>query len=170
MQSYVAMLRGINVGGRTRVAMADLRAAFEALGYEGVATYIQSGNVVFRAKAVDVDVLRRRIGEDLGVDAAVLVRTAEELAAVVAGNPFAARGLDPATLHVTFLAEARAELAVPPGEPDEAAVVGREVYLHCPAGYGRTKVNNAYIEKQLGVAATTRNWKTVRTLADMAAA
>ena len=169
MARYAALVRGINVGGRSKVSMPDLRAVFEALGYEDVATYIQSGNVVFSGGKVDVAAIERRLADDVGVEASVLVRTAAELAAVASGNPFVKRKLDPATLHVTFLAKVPrgATLDVPDGEPDELTVVGREVYLHCPNGYGRTKVNNAYIEKKLGLAATTRNWRSVLKLAEM---
>lgn len=165
------MLRGINVGGRTKVAMADLRAVLESLGFDGVATYIQSGNVVFGStKAVKPAAIEERIAAELGVEPTVLVRTADELAAVVAGNPFLVGKVDLATLHVTFLAEKpTATVEVPAGQPDELAVVGREVYLRCPNGYGRTKLNNTFLEKRLGVPATTRNWKTVTTLAEMAA-
>lgn len=162
------MLRGINVEGRAKVGMADLRAVFESLGFDDVGTYIQSGNVVFgSAKAVKPAAIEERIAAELGVEPSVLVRTAEEMAAVVQGNPFV--GADVATLHVTFLAETpKATVEVPAGQPDELAVVGREVFLRCPNGYGRTKVNNTFLEKKLGVAATTRNWRTVTTLADMA--
>ena len=116
--------------------------------------------------------IERRIARDLGVTVTVLVRTADDLAQVVATNPFVRRETDPVTLHVTFLAEAPepervTRLETPSGEPDELALVGREVYLHCPNGYGRTKLNNAFIERRLGVAATTRNWRTVTTLCDL---
>ena len=164
------MLRGINVGGRAKVGMADLRAVFESLGFDDVATYIQSGNVVFgSAKPVRPAAVEECIAAELGVHPTVVVRTAAEMAAVVQANPFLAAGIDVATLHVTFLADKpKATVDVPAGQPDELAVVGREVYLRCPNGYGRTKLDNTFLEKRLGVAATTRNWKTVTTLAEMA--
>ena len=101
-----------------------------------------------------------------------MLRTSTQLADVVGHNPLAAGGRDPAKLHVTFLAS---KPAVVPGGgprhraflPDEFRVVGREVYVHCPAGYGRTKLNNAFFERALGVVATTRTWNTVTTLARM---
>lgn len=176
VSTYAALLRGINLGARNKVAMADLRALFEELGAADVATYLQSGNVVFRsaarrnelAAAVE-DGLRR----DLGVDVKVLLRTRKELGRVVGGNPFAKR--DAKALHVTFL-DAKPNAARVKGldprrsEPDEFHVVGQEVYLHCPHGYGRSKLSNAYFEKELGVPATTRNWKTVTALAELATA
>jgi uncharacterized protein (DUF1697 family) len=177
MTTYVALLRGINVGGRTKVGMEELRRVFLALGHADVKTYVQSGNVLFRCPVEEpsrlAGDLERRIARDLGVTTTVLLRTRDDLAHVVANNPFLGRGLDPATLHVTFLAETPdprrvASLETPSGEPDAFSLAGREVYLHCPNGYGRTKLNNAYLERRLGVAATTRNWRTVTTLCDLA--
>ncbi len=177
MARYVALLRGINLGSRNKIAMPALRGVFEGLGHEDVKTYIQSGNVVFTADAKDPTRLAAEIEErvrgDLGVTASVLLRTGDELDAVVAANPFVGRKADASKLHVTFLTVAPAkdqvaELGRPPGEAAEMSLVGREVFLYCPEGYGCTKLNNAFIEKRLGVAATTRNWKTVTTLAAMA--
>jgi uncharacterized protein (DUF1697 family) len=177
MTTYVALLRGINVGGRTRVRMDDLRRLFLGLRHADVHSYLQSGNVIFRSAAEDpprlAGEIERRIARDLGVTITVLLRTADDLAHVVANNPFLRRVADPATLHVTFLADApdrdrAARLETPGGQPDELALAGREVYLQCPNGYGRTKLSNAYIERRLGVAATTRNWRTVTTLRDLA--
>jgi len=169
MTSYVAMVRGINVGGRAKVAMADLRTAFSGLGYEDVRSYIQSGNVVFRtaqgARGLPA-AIEARLAEDLGLPVKVVIRTSTELATILARNPLADGSRDTGGLHVTFLAAsptaARAR-ALDPGAhlPDEFRVVGREVYVHCPNGYGRTKLNNAYFERALDVVATTRNVKTV---------
>jgi uncharacterized protein (DUF1697 family) len=176
--TYVALLRGINLGARNKVSMADLRALFGALGAEDVATYVQSGNVVFKSgkRAGElVQAIEKRIRRDLGLSVTVVLRTEAQLARVLAGNPFANEGREPTTLHVTFLAEKpdRARVReVDPNRagPDEFRVVGREVYLHCPNGYGRTKLTNAYFEKQLSVAATTRNWRTVTSIAELAKA
>lgn len=174
MTTYVALLRGINVGGKNKVKMADLRALVESLGYERVQTYIQSGNIVFdsstRSAGKVVDAISGAITRDLALDVTVLVRTAAELDALLATNPLDRRGVDTTKLHVTFLASAPAaarvrELDDVDQSPDEFAIVGREVYVHCPNGYGNTKLNNTLFEKRLGVAATTRNWRTVQTLA-----
>ena len=177
LRTYVALLRGINLGARNKVAMADLRTLFRAFGSEDVVTYVQSGNVVFKNRAGDAgalsDAIERRISRDLGLDITVVLRTRAQLARVAAGNPFAAGGSDVKKLLVTFLAEtpSRARVrALDPSQfaPDDFRLVGKEVYLHCPDGYGRTKLSNAHFEKQLGVAATTRNWNTVRNLAELA--
>ena len=175
MPTYVALLRGINLGARNKIAMADLRELFAALRCESVSTYVQSGNVVFtssKTAAQLTSAIEKRITADLGLDIAVLLRTKAQIAKVQAGNPFEAS--EPAALHVTFLADTpdRGRVrALDPDRspPDEFRVAGREVYLHCPNGYGRSKLTNAYFEKQLGVAATTRNWRTVTELARLAA-
>jgi uncharacterized protein (DUF1697 family) len=177
MTTYVALLRGINVGGRTKVGMADLRQVFVDLGHADVKTYLQSGNVLFESPEQTPSRLpgdiERRIAQELDMSVTVLLRTGDDLAEVVANNPFLARETDFAKLHVTFLAEVpdrerAARIATPVGAPDEFSLAGREVFLLCPNGYGRTKLNNTYIERRLGVAATTRNWNTVTKLCELA--
>ncbi|HEY6478154.1 MAG TPA: DUF1697 domain-containing protein [Polyangia bacterium] len=179
MPSYVAMLRGINVSGSKPIKMEALRAMFEALGFSNVRTYVQSGNVVFTAKERAAAPLgakiAARIKRDFGFDVPTLVLGAEALARVVEENPFAGRkGIDPAKLHVTFLAAAPAAAglqkmqAVSSGR-DEFQCQGTSIYLVCPDGYGNSKLNNNAFERALRVGATTRNWKTVTTLAAMAA-
>ncbi len=176
-RTYVALLRGINLGARNKVAMAALRELVEGLGAEDVATYVQSGNVVFRSRdaaAAVTKAIERELGRRLGLDVKVLVRTKAELRKIVSGNPFGDVA-DATKLHVTFLAatpdRGRVRKLDPArSEPDEFRVLAREVYLHCPNGYGRSKLSNAYFEQQLGVPATTRNWKTVTKLAELAGA
>jgi uncharacterized protein (DUF1697 family) len=171
---YVAMLRGINVSGRNKIKMSDLHALFEGLGHTSVTTYIQSGNVVFTSSAKATGLatsIEQRIVRDFGFDVPVVLRTKSELAKVIAGNPFAK--MDLAKVHVTFLSQKPAAALVRAldghtSPPDEFRVVGREVYLHCPAGYGNTKLNNTFWERKLKVGATTRNWNTVSNLLDLA--
>lgn len=176
MPVYVSMLRGVNVSGRNRIPMADLRDLYERHGHTDVATYVQSGNVVSRAASRSAGAVERAIGraiaDDLGLDIAVLVRTPAQLDHVLDGNRFLPSG-DPKLLHVTFLATSPgrgrvAALDERVHAPDEFHVVGREVYVSCPGGYGRTKINNAWFEQKLQVVATTRNWKTVGELAALA--
>ena len=173
MPVYVSMLRGINVSGRNRIPMADLRALYERHGHSDVTTYVQSGNVVSRAASRGALAVERAIGraiaDDLGLDVVVLVRTPAQLTTVLDANPFVDAGADPTALHVTFLAAApaKAKVSALDGDaysPDVFHVHGREAYLWCPDGYGRTKINNAWFERKLGVAATTRNWKTTTQL------
>jgi uncharacterized protein (DUF1697 family) len=174
---FIALLRGVNVAGRS-VPMAQLRDLVARLGHADVRTYIQSGNVLFWSSGDDpaqlASELRAAIGAEVGHAVTVLIRTPAELAAAIATNPFAMRG-ETSPLHVTFLervpdAAACARLAGDPGTPDEFVRIGREIYLWCPNGYGRTALSNDFFERRLGVAATTRNWRTVTRLAALAAA
>lgn len=173
----VALFRGINVSGRKPVRMDALRALFEDLGFSAVETLIQSGNVRFTVTGGEAeDALAARIteaaGRAFGFSAGVLLRTLADLRRTVLGNPFIARGgVDPLHLHVTFLDRAPDAGAVRELEqhffpPDAFEIRERDVYLHCPNGYARTKLSNAFFEKKLSLTATTRNWKTVLKLAD----
>jgi uncharacterized protein (DUF1697 family) len=173
----IALLRGINVSGHNSMKMADLRGLVEALGHRDVETYLQSGNVVFTARSGAASAIGRaiekRIAKELGLDVNVLVRTKGELAKIASVNPLAKRGVDVAHLHLTFLGERPAAArvsAIDPKRfvPDTFAFARREVYLCCPKGYGRTKLNNAFFERALATDATTRNWKTVNALLAMA--
>jgi len=177
MATNVAMLRGVNVGARNKLNMNDLTALFVALGHRSVVTYIQSGNVVFDSRSTRAESLVRgiedRLLHDCDLQVAVLLRTKDELGTVVRSNPFLRAGADPARLHVTFLADipdgglVRTVEAFD-GTPDELCVRGREVFLHCPTGYGNTKLNNGFLERKLQATATTRNWKTVTKLVELA--
>ena len=176
--TYVALLRGINVGGHQKIRMADLRVLMEGLGHESVETYLQSGNAVFRSPrktdAALASGMEEAIAVELGLTVSVLVRTGAELDRVVHGTPYGDRGADMKQLHVAFLsaaptAAAVKKLAAAQFAPDELEVAGREVYLHYPDGPGRSKLTNAVLERRLGVAATMRNWRTVTTLAELVA-
>ncbi len=178
MPTYVAMLRGVNVGAHNRIKMPALVALFADLGHTGVVSYIQSGNVVFKHRSKSTSALERGIEQgiarDLGLEVAVLVRTREELAEVVRNNPFLRAGADVSKLHVTFLKEkpdpARVrEIEAFDGGPDELRVGGRDVYVHCPGGYGNTKLSGTFVERRLKAITTTRNWNSVTKLLALAA-
>jgi len=173
---YAALLRGVNVSGRNKIGMAELRARLVEAGHEDVTTYIQSGNIILATRATKEATLARAIESEIRrafrLDVTVLVRTAQQLRRISTANPFLRRGVDGSSLHVTFLAwaPARADvqrLSARPSGPDECAVVGREVFLRCAGGYGKTKLNNPYLERTLQVPATTRNWKTVVKLREL---
>lgn len=180
MQTYIAMLRGINVSGQKLIPMKELKALFEALGLRQVSTYIQSGNVLFQTEAADPAVLAAQIESSIleryQFHVPVLIRTPGELQAAMGRNPFLQQDKpDPDKLHVTFLADEPDQgriNQVSKGryEPDQCLISGKEVFLYCPQGYGRTKLNNTFFESKLGVRATTRNLKTVRQLISMAPA
>ena len=176
MTVMVALLRGINVGGRTSLKMADLRRVAEDLGYGSVATYIQSGNLLLSTSdpAPQVaDDLAAAVAASSSVAPAVMVRTRVQLAKVVAGNPFLGAGADPSHLHVTFTdGPARAGLAgidLAAYAPEEAAAVGHHLYLHLPNGMGRSKLA-IDLAKQKGPAGTTRSWRTTTKLLELAEA
>ena len=173
MTVYVALLGGVNVGGRT-LKMDALRSTAARCGFDDVSTFIQSGNVIFRsrkgAKAVTA-ALHEAILEDSGIDTRIATRTAAELQEVVGRNPFLDRSDDPTKLSVTFLFDGVTPTlsAVPPEiyAPDEVQVIGHEAFLHTPNGMGKTKLVPA-VAKKLGLAGTTRNWRSTLKLAELA--
>jgi uncharacterized protein (DUF1697 family) len=177
MATYIAMLRGINVGSGKIVKMERLRASFEALGFDRVRTYVQSGNVIFESEQRSAGGLSRKIEEkiqrDFGFRVPVLVKTSKEIEQIVSDNSLVKEeGIDHSKLHVTFLSDAPPKTAVKVLEPlatgrERFRILNREIYLYCPDGYGRTKLSNNAIEKKLSVVATTRNWRTVNTLLEM---
>lgn len=171
---YVALLRGINLAGRRKVAMADLVRCFGEAGCEEVRTYIQSGNVVFsstvRSEARLRAALEERVRDATGFDVAVVVRTGKEMAAVVEANPFPEA--EPARLLVGFLAEKPPPSAVAGLEAAVTAkegfvVNGREIYLDLPDGIGRSKAPIAL--DRIKPTVTARNWRTVTRLAELVA-
>lgn len=174
MPTYACLLRGINVSGQKRVGMAELKASLEALGFEDVRTYLQSGNAVFRAAAADPEAMasavKARIARDFGLDVEVLVLTSGEIDRIADSNPLFPRwGTDETLFHTTFLFRpiSRGDfknLTLPAQTGEQAVGAGRAVYLYCPHGYGRTKLNNGFFERALGTSATTRNWRTVLAL------
>jgi uncharacterized protein (DUF1697 family) len=176
VQTFAALLRGINVGGKVKVPMADLRATLASLGLEEVVTYIQSGNAVFRAPTGDEKTvardIERAIQKAFGHDVAVLLRTHAELERVERGTPYVVDDAAPTRVHVVFLDEAPAKAAVSGLDPnrspgDEFAVLGREIYLSLPNGLGRSKLTIDWFERALGVRATARNWNTLRKLIEL---
>ena len=174
-QRYAALLRGVNVGGKNKLPMADLRDIFTAAGCAAVRTYIQSGNVVFEA-APDLagrvpEIVTRAIRPRFDYEIPVVVRSSDELRQVATSSPFDTSG-DPRFLHVAFLedmpsAEAVSRLDPERSPPDAFAVRGRNVYLHYPNGVARSKVVVRQLAAQLQTTSTMRNWRTVLTLLEM---
>jgi uncharacterized protein (DUF1697 family) len=175
--SYVALFRGLNVGGRV-APMTELRALFEVAGATNVKSYIQSGNIVYTAPARSAAKLPARIealfSRRFGFESVVVVRSAEEFQAAIAANPFVGREANLAALHVMFLAHvpaANAVAALDPmrSPPDTYVVRGREVYLNLPNGAGNSKLSNAYFDAKLRTTSTIRNWNTVLKLGELLA-
>ena len=175
---YVALLRGINVGGKAKLPMKELAAIFKAAGASAVETYIQSGNVLFEAAQSEacVATVKAEIARVYGYPGRIVLRTAEELLKAFRDNPFVdsagPTGDQTDALHVYFLVDWPEQTAVAgldqersPG--DSFVVKGREVYLHLPQGMARTKLTNAYFDAKLKTVSTARNWKTVSKLVEM---
>jgi len=179
LERHVALLRGINVGGKNKLPMAELVALFEAIGCERVSTFIQSGNVIFSADPGLRPLLPAKLSHAIkqahGFDVPVVLRSARELDRVVEGNPFLARGEAVERLHVVFLADAptpEGVRALDPSRspPDQLMVQGSEIYLLCPNGLGKSRLTNAYFDSKLKTVSTVRNWNTVLKLAALARA
>jgi uncharacterized protein (DUF1697 family) len=177
MKSYVALVRGINVGGKAMVAMADLQAFFEADGFSEVKTLLQSGNVVFKAKAASAAALEKQLEKaaekTFGRALDFFVRDGAAWSAVVKGNPFQREAQeDPSHLLVLFLKDQLTKASV---AALQAAIVGREyvragdrcLYLVYPDGIGESKLTNAVMDRKLGMSGTGRNWNTVIKLAGL---
>ena len=170
MARLVALLRGINLGSRRRIAMADLRALIEALGYEDVRTLLQSGNVVFTgAPAGAREALEAAIADRFGFQVDVVLRTMQELAAIVAADPFGAEASNPTRYFVVFLSERPAAAALRAlGEqdftPERLSAGGRELYAWCPEGMQGSRLMRALGKPGLAETATFRNWSTVTKL------
>ena len=175
---HVALLRGINVGGRNKLPMKELAAHFRDAGCRDVQTYIQSGNVIYRAAETLAAELPARIRAALqthhGLSVPVVTRTAAELRAVVRHHLFLGRGVQTKQIHVGFLektpAPDRAATLDPHRSPPDTFVLhGRELYLHCPNGMARTKLTNAYFDARLDTVSTMRNHKTLLALLERVA-
>lgn len=175
MGTHVLLLRGINLGPRNRVPMAELREALDQAGLAEARTYLQSGNVVVRSNAKPDTVAgkcRKLIAERFGLEIPVIVRTGKELAAVVKRNPLGDVATDPKRYQVSFLdrrpdAKLVKKLGALQTESEGFAHVGRELYAWHPDGVARSKLWNALAGKDLGVIATARNWTTVTNLLAM---
>jgi len=171
METFIALLRGINVSGKNLIKMNQLTQALAEAGLINVRTYIQSGNVVYES-ATDQPVIDEKVISDIirdrfGFDVPVQLIRRNELIQIHDQNPFINdRGLPVDKLHLTVLNSTPdfallSKIGADSFLPDEFFVSGRAVYLYCPEGYGRTKLTNTFFEKKLKVSATTRNWATV---------
>jgi uncharacterized protein (DUF1697 family) len=167
---HVALLRGINVGGKNIVSMKDLAALFTAAGCRDVTTYIQSGNVIFTAPPSVLKKLPATVSN--AFNAPAVIRSHDELAAAIRGNPYLVEGIDPKTLHIMFLAGVPAPAAVAALDPHRSppcrfCVKGQDIYLHLPNGVGKTRITNAWIDSSLSTISTIRNWNTVLRLLEL---
>jgi uncharacterized protein (DUF1697 family) len=173
MPVLVALLRGINVGGRSSLEMSELRAVAEGLDYEDVTTYVQSGNLLLRSADPPDEVgraLEAALAQRGGVAPAVVVRTRDQLVQVVGGSPFLP-GADPGHLHVIFTNEAEAWVDLEDVEryaPERVEAVGPDLHLLLPGGVGRSALARDLARRRPGAGGTMRSWKTVTKLLAMA--
>ncbi len=177
MTTYISLLRGINVSGQKVLKMTALCAEYQALGFEQVKSYIQSGNVIFQTKKENTTHLAQKIQamilEKWSFEVPVIVKEVEEWQTVLANNPFILTGNeDISKLHVTFLSDTPTEAnweKVEAGQygEDVYSLVGKTIYLFCPNGYGNSKLTNTFFESKLKVQATTRNWNTMEKIANL---
>ena len=177
MPAMIAILRGVNVGTHGRISMEALRTLCGSLGWQGVQTYVQSGNVVFRTKERDLHLLTQRFEDafekTFGFRAALVLRTTSEMRSVIAANPFAKRkDIEPGKFHVLFLAEessheVRKQLEATQVGPEEIKTRAREVFVYYPNGAGQSKLP-AVMDRILKKAGTARNWNSVTRLLEMA--
>lgn len=178
MTTYIALLRGINVSGKKKIKMADLRSHLQELKLQNIKTYIQSGNILFKSDETNQSILEQqikdKITEKYGFDVPVMVKLATDFQRVIESNSFAKDETnDIKCMHITFLGSSPTQenidhLATYNYPSEEYFLEGKDIYFYAPNGYGRAKMNNNFFEKKLKVRATTRNWKTVNKLFIMA--
>jgi len=175
---YISILRGINVSGQKKIKMADLKELYLKLGFSSVITYIQSGNVIFESAESDQCSLSKSIElaieKQYGFDVPVQIRDAEDLTEILDAIPFEEASVEEngSKILVTFLASVPSVEKVETlmgfvNSPEKLLIKGCEVYLFCPNGYGKSKLTTTFVEKKLGISATTRNWKSVKKLHEL---
>ncbi|WP_155204350.1 DUF1697 domain-containing protein [Xanthovirga aplysinae] len=175
---YIALLRGINIGRYRKILMADLRKLFEDLGFSGVTTYIQTGNIVLNTSGkVSIDELANNIEQSLfsayGFEVPVIVRTVEEINELIVNNPFLKNGkVEVERLHLTFLKdnptiEKLEKVINIDSTPDKFEIVNKNIFIYCSKLYSDSKLGNTFFENTLKVKGTTRNWKTVLKLSEL---
>ena len=176
MKTYIALLRGINVGGKSILPMKELVSLLEDLGAQNVKTYIQSGNAVFQSEETNASLLSSEISAAIkkrhGLEPRVLLLESREMEKVIESNPFREAESEPKTLHVFFLASVPKDpdldaLESFKSDDERFALTGGALYLHAPDGIGRSKLA-ANAEKLLGVPVTARNWRTICKIMAMA--
>jgi uncharacterized protein (DUF1697 family) len=180
MQTFISILRGINVSGKHLIKMTDLLALYHSLGFKEVKSYIQSGNLVFRSESTNPEllenVIQKKMESSYSFLVPVIVLKVAELKKILQQNPFLKDAeKDPAFFHICFFhkkpdPEKLNVLRLHPYGSDQWFVKDRVMYLYCANGYGNTKLSNNFLEKKLQVNATTRNWKTSNKLLEMAEA
>lgn len=171
METKIAILRGINVGGKRKILMADLKILMQDLGYENIKTNIQSGNMIFETGEKQqneqlAEKIESAILKQFDFQVPVLVLSKNEIESAIANNPFYTAEADINKLHLTFLdkipeRDKQEQLETVNYNPDQFKIIGKNVFIYCDGSYHKSKLTNNFFEKKLKVKATTRNWKTV---------
>ncbi|MCG8485189.1 MAG: DUF1697 domain-containing protein [Clostridia bacterium] len=176
MERYIALLRGINVGGKRIIKMDDLKTVLSSIGLKNIITYIQSGNIIFDCPKSNIQVLEEKMKKEIfksfGFEVPVIIRTHEEYIALTDRNPFFNAESDTSKLVITFLQQKpnaediriTEKLDFP---PDKFQIKGKEVFIYCESKYHLTKISNSFFEKKLNTHATSRNWKTLNKILQM---
>lgn len=176
METYISILRGINVGGHRKIKMADLRKMYEELGFINVKSYIQSGNVIFQSSPIKISILEKKLEEavleNFGFEAPVILRKKHEWEKVLVENPFLKNDDTTENLFVSFLSDTPKpdllkKLEERETENDQIKVLDKNAYLKILGPYHKTPLSNQYLEKTLQVKATTRNWKGILKIHEM---
>ena len=175
MQTYTALLRGINVSGQKKINMKDLLSYMEEIGLKNVKTYIQSGNLVFLSKLNSnelINIIQNKIEKEYDFFVPVIILTEEEIEKIVKQNPYKKLNTDTKFMYFTFLSEYPDKKLIKDikdqkYKDDEFIISDKIIYVFCPGGYGKTKLTNMFFESKLKVTASTRNWKTTVKLQEM---
>lgn len=176
MHTYIAFLRAVNLAGHNSVKMKALTTIFTDLGFSNVETYIQSGNVIFQTKTTDdySEVIKKDILRVTGLNITVIIRTPEQIKKTISDNPFHNPDeYDLTRVAVLFLTsepdiEMKAKMSDYDFSPDKMAISGTEIFIFCPTGFGRSKLNTGFFEKKIGIECTARNWNTVNAILEIA--
>lgn len=176
MIKYIALLKGINVGGHKKILMADLKLLLKNCGYKNITTYIQSGNIIFETTETNkqeiVSIIGNAIQQKYGFEVPIILKTVEEYKQAVANNPFYKNNKDINTLHLTFLSATPSkhdinQIKTYTFKPDKYFIINDCIYLYIEGKYHETKLSNKFFETKLKLQATTRNWKTVLKLLEL---
>lgn len=179
MKTYISFLRGINMTGHNSIKMTDLTVLFKNLGFYDAETYIQSGNVIFSCvdglPVPDISSkIEKAILERFNLNVPVLIRTVEEMKKILTANPFLSqKNFDPSKMAVMPLSEKPSKAQIQKVinidyPPDKFKIIGSEIFIYCPNGFGKAKLYTNFFEKKMGVTGTARNWKTITTLLNIA--
>lgn len=171
MNTFIVLLRGVNVSGKNKIPMAELRSTLNKSGFQEVQTYIQSGNIILKSEESKEAIcikIHEAIKVEFGFEIPVLVSTPEEWEEMFVNYPFSVENEKIVAFTVLDKVPSETHMDITNVKEDQYKIKGNIVYLYCPSGFGKTKLTNATIEKKLKVQATTRNLKTTRKLLELA--